>query len=91
MLSICIRYIVITAIIYEQIYAIDENEWISHSFGNDENLAHQLSYYTASMLCNFRVNLVHVYYETNLTSNIAETLIIMMSKCTSIMVVRYVF
>lgn len=88
MLSTCIRFIVITAIFYEQIYAAEENELISHSFGNDENLAQQLAYYTASMLCNFRINLVHVHYETTLTTNIAENLIFMISKCTSIMVVR---
>lgn len=45
---------------------------------------------TVSILCTFRPNLVHVYYDSSVETNVPEHMILALNDCTSLMLVRYV-
>lgn len=91
MLMYSVRLLLIIAIYYDAVNTINRTEFKVNTFGDTyDDLMQQLVFPTASMLCKFRSNLVHMYYDTSLQTSTAEELIFLLSKCSSLLIVRWV-
>lgn len=90
MLLYSVRLILIIAIYYEGVNStINQTEFNVDAFGDKyEIFTQELVSRTVSILCKFRPNLVHVYYDRASRTNVAEQVIFMMNNCTALMVVR---
>lgn len=89
MLMYTVRLILIFGIYYEGVNCINQTEFNVDAFGDAyENITQELVVRTVSILCKFRPNLVHVYYDKALRTNVAEKLIFSMNNCTSLVIVR---
>lgn len=86
-----VRLLLIIAIYCESVSSINQTKFNVDTVGNtDKDLMQQLVIPTASMLCNFRPNLVHIYYNISVQTSTDEELISLINKCSSLMIVRLV-
>lgn len=86
MLIYTMRLILIIAIYYKGVNSINQNEF-NVGDTNEDFKQEMMVFRTVSILCKFRPNLVHLYYDRALRTNIAEKLILSMNNCTSLMLV----
>ncbi|KAJ6634775.1 Glutamate receptor [Pseudolycoriella hygida] len=86
--SVC--FVLITIIYCEGVNTTNDSESdVDRFFGTHIDSKNQLIFRTVSILCKFQPNLVHIYYDGALKTNVAEKLILLMSNCSSLMIVRY--
>lgn len=87
MLIYTVRLILVIAIYYEGANCINPTEF---DVNTNEAFTQEMVFRTVSILCNFRPNLVHLYYDGAVRTNAAEEMILSLNNCTSLMVVRWV-
>lgn len=82
----------IVAIYYEGVNSINQTTTTPNAFGDThDDFTQELVLRTVSILCKFRSNLVHIYYDKALKTNVAEELIRLLNNCASLMLVRWVY
>lgn len=88
MLPFSVHIILIIAIYCDGVFLLNETD-LDLNGVEDDDFTQKLVIHAASMLCDFRVNLVYVYYETTLRTNIAENMIFLLNRCTALTIARY--
>lgn len=90
MLMYTVRLLLIIAIYCDGVNSINQTEFSVNAFGDtaDDDSIREMVDRTVSILCKLQPNLVHVYYDRALRTNVAEDVILSLGNCVSLMIVQ---